>query len=86
MHILGSNERYVIHTYVAYIWEQNWQQQRDRETDNYKVQQIVPHLFLRGQLGKSKITVYKVLFDYKLKILFSLFNVDIVLKSVVGMQ
>ena len=33
-YVLGlTNEKYVMHMYVAYVWEQNWQRQRDREID-----------------------------------------------------
>ena len=32
-YVLGFNKRYVIRTYVAYVWEQNWQHQTDRQTD-----------------------------------------------------
>jgi hypothetical protein len=42
--------------------------------------------FKRGQLGKSKITACHVLFKNKNKNIAFLFNFDIVLKSVVGMQ
>jgi hypothetical protein len=38
-----------------------------RERDN-EAQGIIPHLFQRGQLVKSKITACIVLFEYKLKI------------------
>ena len=34
-HILGFNEKYVMHMYVGYVQEKNWQQQRDREGDRH---------------------------------------------------
>ena len=44
---------------------------KERETERerwHKAQGIIPHLFQRGQLVKSKITACIVLFEYKLKI------------------
>ena len=32
-YVLGLNERYVMCMYVAYIQEQHWQRQTDRERD-----------------------------------------------------
>ena len=64
------------------------ERERNRETER---QTTIKHIgsyhtfFLsKEQFVKSKITASKVLFEYKLKLL--LFNFDIVLKSVVGMQ
>ena len=47
------------------------ERERLRETERerwHKAQGIIPHLFQRGQLVKSKITACIVLFEYKLKI------------------
>ena len=52
VYVLGLNVRYVMLTYVAYVQEESWWQQTDRETererqtDNYEAQGIVPHLFV----------------------------------------
>ena len=32
-YVLGLNERYVMCTYIAYVLEQNWQEQRERERE-----------------------------------------------------
>ena len=57
-YVLGLNERYVMHTYVAYVWEQNWQQQTEREREremDYKAQGIIPYLFiLKGAVWKKQ--------------------------------
>ena len=36
MYVSGLNDRYVMCTYVAYVQEQNWQQQRDREIERVR--------------------------------------------------
>ena len=33
------NERFIIHTYVAYVQEQNWQQHTERETERERDRQ-----------------------------------------------
>ena len=34
MYVLGLNERYVRHMYVAYVWEESWQQEREIERES----------------------------------------------------
>ena len=71
-YVLGLNERYVMHTYVAYVQDQNWQQQTERDTQRER--QTIKHrgsyhtFFKRGQFGKIKITAYNVLIENKIKI------------------
>jgi len=45
-YVLGlTNEKYVMRTYVACIWEQHWWRPRERERQKDEAQGIVPHLF-----------------------------------------
>ena len=68
MYVLGlRNEKYVMCMYVDYVWELNWQRQRDRETERQrdretkrqrdsvnKAQGIISHLFSKGGFCKKQ--------------------------------
>ena len=84
---LGLNERYIMCTYVAYIQEQHWQQQTEREMDD-KAQGIVPYLFflLNKAIWKKQDHSLQNSIWVKIKNIILILNFDIVLKSVVGMQ
>ena len=89
MYVSGlRNERYIMCTYIAYIQEQNWQRRRDRQTEweRDKAQGTVPHLFflLNGAACKKQDHSFQSSVWVQIKI--TVFNVDIVLKSAVGMQ
>ena len=95
-YILGLNERYVMHTKVAYVQEQHWQQQRQREGERQREREretTIKHRGLYGTFVLWKGTAWKKQ-DHslqssilvKIKNIVLMFNFDIVLKSVVGMQ
>ena len=88
-YVLGLTERCVMCTYVAYVWEQNWQHQTDRETERwqYKAQGIVPHLFLLNKaIWKKQDHSLQSPVWVKNKSIVLIFKFDIVLKSVLDMQ
>ena len=62
-YVLGlmNNEKYLMHTYVAYVQEPNWQRQtdrekqRDRKREDNKAQVIVLYLFsFKGAVWKKQ--------------------------------
>ena len=86
-YVLGFTEWYVMCTYVAYVQVQNWQHQRERQTER----ETIKHRGLYCTFFLLKETVCKKQ-DHSLQcsiwvqIKNIVFNFDIVLKSVVGMQ
>jgi hypothetical protein len=93
--ILGLNERYIMCTYVAYVQEQNWQQprvrqtdrERERETENWTIKHRgMYHTFfvLNGTVWKKQD--HSLQCSIWVQIENIVFNFDIALKSVVGMQ
>ena len=89
-YVLGLNERYVRHMYIAYVWEESWQQYTNRERDTQKETEIkhrgLYHTFclLNGVTWKKQD--HSLQSSVWVQIKNTVFNFDIGSKSVVGIQ
>ena len=78
---------------VAYVWEQNWRQQRIREREKERERETIKHrglyrtfFLLKGAAWKKQDHSLQSSFLVQITNIALMFNFDIVLKSVVGMQ
>jgi hypothetical protein len=92
MYVLGLNERYVMCMCVAYPWKESWQhtkRQRDRQRERrmtIKHRGLFCSFLSKGAVWKKQDHSLQSFVWVQIKKFNLIFNFDMVLKRVVGMQ